>query len=126
MSNPDLASMTLKDLRQLASEHALPNRSRLAKQDLIEALNQMIVSKTDDAPAEQDDSKTKKKADAQKAEAPKAEAKKAKSSKKKADEKSDEKDKDNKSEKEAKKADGKQAKAESDDEVVLGLTASKK
>jgi ATP-dependent RNA helicase DeaD len=51
MTSPDLASMTLKDLRQLASEHSLPNRSRLAKQDLISALNQLIVTKDDSTPS---------------------------------------------------------------------------
>ena len=34
----DLTQLTVKDLRQLAAEHDIPNRSKLAKQALIEAL----------------------------------------------------------------------------------------
>ena len=61
MTSTDLASMTLKDLRQLASEHALPNRSRLAKQELIDALQHLIVNRENDQAARCEATKKPKK-----------------------------------------------------------------
>jgi ATP-dependent RNA helicase DeaD len=40
--NPDFASLTIKDLRQLAGEHNVANRSRLTKEDLIEAIKKAM------------------------------------------------------------------------------------
>ncbi len=40
----ELAGMTLKELRQLAGQHQIKNRSRLAKKDLIEALSQAAAA----------------------------------------------------------------------------------
>lgn len=42
MSQNELESMNLRELRQLASEHHVNNRSRLAKQDLIQALANVV------------------------------------------------------------------------------------
>ncbi len=41
----DLAAMTLKDLRQLAGQHQLKNRSKLAKSDIISALEHVIAKR---------------------------------------------------------------------------------
>ncbi|NRA38744.1 MAG: DEAD/DEAH box helicase, partial [Planctomycetes bacterium] len=49
MSDNDLESMNLRELRQLASEHHVTNRSRLAKQELIQALANVVQKKA--APA---------------------------------------------------------------------------
>src|SRR5271155_2301186 len=38
----DLASLSIKDLRQLAGEHQIHNRSRLGKDELIQALKAVI------------------------------------------------------------------------------------
>ncbi|MFW5698722.1 MAG: Rho termination factor N-terminal domain-containing protein, partial [Planctomycetota bacterium] len=40
----ELAGKTLKELRQLAGQHQIKNRSRLAKKDLIEALSQVAAA----------------------------------------------------------------------------------
>lgn len=45
MSKTELAQMNLRELRQLASKHHVNNRSRLAKQELIDALNKVIAVK---------------------------------------------------------------------------------
>jgi len=47
---PPLASLTIKDLRQLAGEHNVQNRSRLGKEELINALQQILAAQS--APAE--------------------------------------------------------------------------
>ena len=39
-----LASLTLKDLRQLAGEHQVKNRSKLTKQQLVEALTEVLTA----------------------------------------------------------------------------------
>jgi ATP-dependent RNA helicase DeaD len=41
-----LASLTIKDLRQLAGEHQISNRSRLGRDELIEALQAAIQART--------------------------------------------------------------------------------
>jgi len=41
---PPLASLTIKDLRQLAGEHNVQNRSRLGKEELINALQQILAA----------------------------------------------------------------------------------
>ena len=38
----ELQALTVKDLRQLAGEHSIKNRSRLAKEQLVSALQQAI------------------------------------------------------------------------------------
>jgi ATP-dependent RNA helicase DeaD len=42
---PELASLTIKDLRQLAGEHNIQNRSRLGKEELIQALQEALSSR---------------------------------------------------------------------------------
>src|SRR4051812_5142661 len=42
---PELASLTIKDLRQLAGEHNIPNRSRLGKEELIQALQEALSAR---------------------------------------------------------------------------------
>ncbi len=52
--NPELASLTIKDLRQLAGEHNIQNRSRLGKEELISALQAVLSTRSGqlaDAPA---------------------------------------------------------------------------
>ncbi len=49
MSKADLESLNLRELRQLASEHHVNNRSRLAKQELIQALSKLVKVKADGA-----------------------------------------------------------------------------
>ncbi|MBA3709670.1 MAG: Rho termination factor N-terminal domain-containing protein, partial [Planctomycetes bacterium] len=52
--NPELASLTIKDLRQLAGEHNIQNRSRLGKEELINALQNVLSTRSAqpaDAPA---------------------------------------------------------------------------
>jgi len=46
-----LASLTIKDLRQLAGEHQISNRSRLGREELIEALQAAITARTADPAA---------------------------------------------------------------------------
>src|SRR5690349_13096088 len=40
---PDLTALSIKDLRQLAGEHQIQNRSRLGKDDLIQALQGVLT-----------------------------------------------------------------------------------
>ena len=47
----DLSDLTVKDLRLLAVEHDIPNRSRLAREDLISALSSVIAARAESAPA---------------------------------------------------------------------------
>lgn len=77
MSESELEAMNLRQLRQLASEHHVSNRSRLAKQELITALAQVMTKRAQSATqaeakpasAEKPAKKTaKKKAAAKKAE----------------------------------------------------------
>ena len=44
----ELKALTVKDLRQLAGEHAIKNRSRLAKEQLIQALQGAIGNRQSD------------------------------------------------------------------------------
>ncbi len=59
----ELSDMTIKDLRKLASDHKIPGRSGLAKQDLLSALGQLLKNRQAGAVEE-----TAKKAPAHKAE----------------------------------------------------------
>jgi ATP-dependent RNA helicase DeaD len=43
--SPALTSLTIKDLRQLAGEHNLPNRSKLGKEELIQALQAVLADR---------------------------------------------------------------------------------
>src|SRR3954468_7533015 len=44
MTDPqDLATLTIKELRQLAGEHDIPNRSKLGKDELIDALRAALA-----------------------------------------------------------------------------------
>ena len=43
--SPALTSLTIKDLRQLAGEHNLPNRSKLGKEELILALQAILADR---------------------------------------------------------------------------------
>ena len=49
MSESELEAMNLRQLRQLASEHHVSNRSRLAKQELITALAQVMTARAQSA-----------------------------------------------------------------------------
>src|SRR4051812_28696621 len=45
MTDPqDLATLTIKELRQLAGEHDIPNRSKLGKDELIDALRAALAA----------------------------------------------------------------------------------
>ncbi len=46
-SDPDLSALTIKDLRLLAIEHNIPNRSRLGKDELIQHLQEIFDSRKD-------------------------------------------------------------------------------
>src|SRR3954464_6016719 len=55
MTDPqDLATLTIKELRQLAGEHGIPNRSKLGKDELIDALRAALAGGGAAAPADDD------------------------------------------------------------------------